>query len=240
MAVDEMNLNALLERLESLADLKYRDFNASLNPGMSRAIGVRLPDLRGIASELLRGDWRGFLELSREHEVFELRMLHAMVLGRCRCPIEEKLALTEAFIPSITDWAVCDTLCSDFKPRDGEMPALFEYVCACALSDEEFRKRFGLVMLMRYFHDDPWARRTLSVYRQFRHEGYYARMGAAWGLATLMLYQRDGALAILRDEVWDVFTHNKAIQKMKESYRVSDADKALVNGLRRKAERRQK
>ena len=233
------DMQALIARLEGLADAQYRAFHASLVPDMATGfLGVRVPALRAIARELARGDWRGFLEASRAYPLYEARLLHAFVLGGAKCPIEEKIALTEAFLPMVDNWAVCDGLCSSFKPRQGEREALFPFVEQCAQSDIEFRKRFGLVMLMSYFGDDPFGERTMAVYRRFEHPGYYARMGAAWGLATLWLKQRDAALSILRDGVWDEWTHNKAIQKLRESYRVSDEDKALAQGLRRKAAKR--
>ena len=230
------DISALISRLEGLADAKYRDFHASLVPDMRMGfLGVRVPALRGIAKEILRGDWRGFLEASRTYPLYEVRLLHAYVLGGAKCPIGEKIRLTEAFLPMVDNWAVCDGLCSTLKPKESEQKALFPFVAQCADSDIEFRKRFGLVMLMSCFGDDPWGDKTMAVYRRFSHPGYYARMGAAWGLATLWLKQRESALAILEDGVWDEWTHNKAIQKLRESWRISDGDKALALSLRRKA-----
>ena len=230
------DMAALTGCLAGMADEKYRDFNLSLTPGVEIAsYGVRLPLLRALAKELLGGDWRGFLEASRDYPLHEARMLHAIVLGGARCGIEEKLALADAFLPFVDNWAVCDALCSSFKPRSAERAALFDFACRCAESDIEFRKRFGLVMLMNYYREAPYAARVMEIYRHFSHPGYYARMGAAWGLATLFLYQREASLSILREGVWDAFTHNKAIQKLRESYRVSDDDKRMLSGLRRKA-----
>ena len=230
------DMPALVSRLEGLADAKYRSFHAGLVPDMSTGfLGVRVPALRAMAKELLRGDWRAFLEASRDYPLYEIRLLHAFVLGGAKCPIEEKIRLTEAFLPHVDNWAVCDGLCSTFKPRAGEREALFAFAADCAQSEIEFRKRFGLVMLMSYFGDDPWGERTMAIYRDFSHPGYYARMGAAWGLATLWLKQRAAALSILEDGVWDEWTHNKAIQKLRESLRVPDEDKALAMSLRRKA-----
>ena len=235
MDMPQYDLEALIERLRALADPKYAALSVTLIPGAGDAIlGVRVPSLRAIGRELLRGDWRGFLEASRSHPLFELRMLHAIVLGSCRCDAGEKLALVDAFLPFIDNWSVCDTLCSSFKSRSREADAVFAFVKACAASDDEFRKRFGLVMLMSRFHDAPFVTETMAVYRGFRHDGYYARMGAAWGLASLWIHARDEALAILEENLWDDFTHNKAIQKLRESFRVSDEDKALAATLRRK------
>ena len=232
--MERYDIDALTGRLEALADPDYRAFNEGLVPGAeARSLGVRLPQLRAIAGEILRSDWRGFLQASRTAELFELKMLHGIVLGGAKCEIGEKIALTDAFLPQVDNWAVCDALCSSFKPRAKDREALFGFLLGCADSPAEFRRRFGLVMMMSRYRDDPYAERVLAAYRRFRHEGYYARMGAAWGLATLFPYRREGVLEILRDGVLDDFTHARAIQKIRESYRVSDADKALAASLRR-------
>ena len=226
------DLTPLLQRMEAQADDKYRAFNESLTPGIEHAsIGVRVPALRVMRREILKGDWRGFLEASRSHDIHEMRMLHAMVLGGARCPIEEKIALTDAFLSCVDNWAVCDVLCADYKPKPADREALYPFVRDCAASDETFRKRFGLIMLMDYYHDDP---RTMDSYRAFKHGDYYARMGCAWGLATLYLYQREGVLDILASGALDDFTHNKAIQKMRESYRISAEEKQMLLNYKRK------
>ena len=229
------DLAPVVRALEANADAGYRDFNQALIPGcVNPALGVRVPVLRAIARDILRGDWRGFLEASRDEPLHELRMLHAIVLGGARCEMQERIALIDAFLPRVDNWAVCDTLCSGIKPKLAELDALFAFVCACAESPVEFRKRFGLVMMMNRFREPPYVDRVMEVYRGFRHEGYYARMGAAWGLATLFLVRREAVLDILRDGALDDFTHDKAIQKLCESYRVSGADKQLVRSLRRR------
>ena len=228
------DMDALTGRLEALSDPGYRDFNLSLVPGVDApSLGIRLPVLRSIGRELMGGNWRAFLESSRSHPLFEVRMLHGIVLGGARCPIDEKIGLLDAFLPCVDNWAVCDTLCSSLKPKASEKDALFGFMCDCAASDEEFRKRFGLIMMMNRYREDAYAPAVLAAYRSFSHPGYYARMGAAWGLATLFLFQREGVLDILESGCLDDFTHNKAIQKARESYRVSDEDKRMLSGLRR-------
>ena len=77
------DMSALVARLESMSDPNYRDFNLSLVPGIEAAsLGIRIPALRSLGRELLMGDWRAFLEASRDHPLFEVRMLHAIVLRR--------------------------------------------------------------------------------------------------------------------------------------------------------------
>ena len=228
------DMDALVARLRGMGDAAYADFNAGLVPGIEgNALGVRMPALRSLAREIAKDDWRDFLEKSRSHPIYEVRMLHGMVLGVAKCDIQEKIRLTDAFIPYIDNWAVCDGYISSLKLKGGDREPMFDYACACAGSDIEYRNRFGMVTLMRHYGDAEHIGKVLEVYRGFHHDGYYARMGAAWGLATLWLSDRAGCLAILEENLWDEYTHNKAIQKLCESRRVSDEDKALARSLTR-------
>lgn len=228
------DLDALLARLRAEADPAYREFTLRLLPGLpEEMLGVRAPALRAVAKELCAGDWRGFLEAGGTLPVHEVRLLHAMVLGRAKCPVEERIARVDAFLPLVDNWAVCDTLCTGLKPKPAERDALFAFCRACAASEEEYRKRFGLVTLMSAFREEPYIDRVLDVYRGFRHPGYYARMGAAWGLATLYPLRRDAVLELLRGDALDDFTHRMTIRKIVESWRVAPEDRQLARALRR-------
>ena len=51
-----LSTNEIQERLEALADPKYRDFHSKLLPGTENVMGVRTPDLRKLAKEIIKGD----------------------------------------------------------------------------------------------------------------------------------------------------------------------------------------
>ena len=48
-------------RLLELADPGYREFHGKLLPGTDNILGVRVPALRKLAKEIVRGDWEAFL-----------------------------------------------------------------------------------------------------------------------------------------------------------------------------------
>ena len=78
-------------------------------------------------------------------------------------------------------------------------------------------------MLMDHFLDDAfkpeYARRVTTI----RSEYYYIRMMQAWYFATALAKQWDAVLPLINDlEDW---TRRKAIQKARESYRISDEHK---------------
>ena len=101
-------------------------------------------------------------------------------------------------------------------------------------SGEPFTLRVLVVMLMCHFLTDDFIDRVLEILNTTHCDAYYYKMGAAWTLATALAKQRDKTLAFLQTCTLDDWTYNKAIQKALESYRVSDADKALLRMMKRK------
>lgn len=101
---------ALQARLRSLADPAYQAFQQKLVPDVTNLLGVRVPALRQLARELVRGDWRGYLEAAR-HDTYEETMLQGLVLGCARMEQNELFARLAAFVPHIDNWAVCDVTC---------------------------------------------------------------------------------------------------------------------------------
>jgi len=230
------NLDALIRELQPFADDEYRRFNERLTPGIEgRNLGIRMPELRKIAGRLLKSDPQGFLDASLRSDLHEIHLLYAIVLARSKLDTAERIQRLRAFLPSISNWAVCDLLCIELKPAPEQLDAYLTLIDDCAHSDMEFVVRFALVMLMYYYHSDARIEHTLDILSDFRHEGYYARMGAAWALSMLFVRQREKVLRFLRSDMLDPVTHNKAIQKCIESRQVSEEDKRLLRALRRKA-----
>ncbi len=70
------------------------------------------------------------------------------------------------------------------------------------------------------------------------NQAYYVMMAEAWLLAEAFVVQRAATLKFLRESyaqgILPKFVQNKAIQKIRESYRVSPSDKALLLTLKRR------
>ena len=67
-----------------------------------------------------------------------------------------------------------------------------------------------------------------------RSEEYYVNMMRAWYFATALAKRYEDILPYLEGDALDPWTHNKAIQKATESYRVSPEQKAHLKGLKRR------
>jgi 3-methyladenine DNA glycosylase AlkD len=75
---------------------------------------------------------------------------------------------------------------------------------------------------------------ALKILQAIKHEDYYVKMGVAWAISIFYIKQPQLTLPLLQENNLDDFTHNKAIQKIRESFRVSKEDKEMLNGLKRK------
>ena len=59
-------------------------------------------------------------------------------------------------------------------------------------------------------------------------------MALAWLLSVSFIKQKDKTIKYLKNNKLDDFTHNKAIQKIIESYRVTKEEKEFIKTLKRK------
>lgn len=220
-------------RLYEMQDIKYRSFNSSLIPSVDkeRFIGVRTPQLRKLSAELAgREDIVDFL-YSLPHEYFEENLLHGFIIERIG-KYSESLARIEEFLPYIDNWAVCDQ-CSP-KVFGKHKPELLSKIYEWTASGKTYTVRYGIGMLMRYYLDDDFSLDYPGVVAGVSSEDYYVNMMRAWYFATALSKQYEAVIGYFKDNLLDKWTHNKAIQKACESYRVAPEQKAYLRTLRRK------
>ncbi len=217
------------DRLYAEADERYREFNANLTPGCDSIIGVRMPVLRGMAKGIVKGDWRSFLDEPGPY-MQEEKLLRGMVLADAPMDTEERMSYLREHIPLIDNWAVCDSLIIRKKK---DRCALWDLALEYIDRPGEFEKRFAVVTMMRLM-DEEHIDRIIEEFMRVRHDGYYLKMGVAWGLAECFLKFPEKTLSALKDCDLDDFTFNKTLQKITESYRVDADTKTMIKKMRRK------
>ncbi|MBO4637427.1 MAG: DNA alkylation repair protein [Clostridiales bacterium] len=212
-------------------DENYGDFQSSLTPSVGKDgfIGVRTPILRKYAGELKkRSDVDIFLS-SLPHKYFEENQLHAFILAGIRDPYE-CLAKVSEFLPYVDNWATCDQMNPKCLGKDKE--ALLKKIYVWIGSDRTYEVRFGVKMLMDHFLGDSFEKRYAEAVVNISSEEYYINMMRAWYLATALAKNYDEILPFIENTRLDTWTHNKAIQKACESFRVSDEHKAYLKTLK--------
>lgn len=144
------------EMLKEKADSEYRDFSSSLIPEGKPLIGVRLPVLRKLAKELVKGDWRAEIcSYTGEYKdiYFEETMLRGMMIGygTAKGECEEGLRYVEQFIPYIDNWSLCDSFCSSFLLAERYRGEVWEFLQPYLYSDKEFEVRTALITLLCHY-----------------------------------------------------------------------------------------
>ena len=215
------------------ADPKYKEYHLKLIPGALEIIGVRMPVLRTLSKEIIKGDWRTFLK--EPLEFHEEQMLTAFVIAKADMSPEERLKLAKKFIPSIKNWAVCDTLCGEYKVNGiPEKEKLWEYCLDLMDTDDEFMMRVAAVMMLDHFIDDEHIEQVLTLLSTKYHPGYYYKMGAAWTLSTCYLAYPERTETALFSDSLDKEIRNKAVQKISDSFRVGKEDKERLKANKKK------
>lgn len=228
-----MDRKDLIAYLHNHSDAKYREFHTKLVPNIDNIIGVRSPILKTLAKEIAKGDYIPFLNY-REFLYAEEKMLYCLVLGAIKTDFETLTTYLKEFVPYIDSWAVCDSLCSSLKEVKKHRQSLLPYFLDCCHNSEEFTIRFGVVMLMSYYSDTEHIEILLKEFDNITNDAYYVRMAVAWALSVCFVKCRERTLEYLCNNNMDKWTHNKSIQKIIESLRVSSEDKEIVRALKRR------
>lgn len=228
-----MLIDKIRKELQTLADIKYKEFHSSLLPGTKNILGVRIPQLRKLAKRIAQEeDWRMFVETT-EITCYEETMLQGMIIGIAKMELEEQIKHVRMFVPRIDNWAVCDIFCSELKTAVRKnKETVWQFIQPYLQANEEFQIRFGIVMLFHYIDEDH-IDSLLDYTDHFRHDKYYARMGMAWMLSVCFVKFPEKTLEYLKVSRLDSWTYNKSLQKITESLRVDKETKALVRSLKR-------
>ncbi len=230
-------MSAITQRLLSLADEEYRCFQIPLMPTVSseRVIGVRTPVLRKLAKELAGTPEAEAFLLELPHTYYEENNLHAFLVEQIK-DYATCVTAIDAFLPFVDNWSTCDGWSPKVLKKHPQ--ELLSKIREWMASDHPYTVRYGIGMLQRYFLDEQFSPEYLRWVAAIDREEYYVRMMVAWYFATALAKQYEAALPYIREHRLPEWTHNKAIQKAVESYRVSSAHKVELRTYRRTKDRR--
>jgi len=219
------------DELFKMQDIGYRDFNSKLIPTVKKEdmIGVRTPELRKHAKKILKEEGVEDFLHSLPHKYFDENQLHAFIISEIK---DFKLCIDELiiFLPYLDNWATCDQLSPKvFKKYRKE---LLTHIKEWINSDKTYTVRFGIGMLMEHFLDEDFDPAYPEMVAEIRSEKYYINMMTAWYFATALAKQYEQVLPFIENKKLDTWTHNKAIQKAVESYRITDEQKTYLKEIK--------
>ncbi len=228
-------MDKLQKKLFEFQDVEYKNFHSKLMPTVpsQNIIGIRTPVLRKFAKEFIKTDeCTSFLE-SLPHKYYEENNLHAFLIQQIK-DFDEALIRTNAFLPYIDNWATCDMFTPKVFKKNKSL--ILKEAYKWIMSEHIYTVRYGIKILMDLFLDSDFSKEYLLKVACIKKDEYYIKMMISWYIATALSKQYTSAVKILENNILDVWTHNKSIQKAVESYRIDPATKEYLKTLKRKHE----
>ena len=91
-----------------------------------------------------------------------------------------------------------------------------------------------IVCFLDYFIIDKYVDNIIEIITKINIHTYYIDMAIAWLIAELAITQYDKIIKIFKNCQLDKFIINKAISKIRDSYRIEQAKKDYLTKFRQK------
>lgn len=224
------------EELFNLQDLKIRDFTAKLIPNLNKEvfIGIRTPVLRNFAKNLYKNnpdECEKFLN-TLPHKYFEENNLHGFIIENLK-DLDKTLNYTDEFLPHIDNWATCDSFNPKIFKKHPEK--IYDKIKIWIKDEREYTVRYAIGLLLSNFLDDEFKKEHLYLVADVKRDEYYIKMMIAWYFSFALIKQYENTIPFIENKTLDDWTHNKAIQKAIESYRIDKDVKDYLRGLKIKS-----
>ena len=224
-----MKLTKLAEGNETYAEFNKRIVNTEMP-----VVGVRVPDLRRLARQLAPDISAANISelLTVQDESFDYVLLCGLLITHTRLDDQTAIDLTKQYLPHVDSWAHIDVFIEKKRRFAGE--SWWNFALECLQSEAEFTVRYGVVSLMTNFLDEAHIDKVFAALQNIAHDGYYVKMALAWLYATAAVHFFELTLAELEHGYVDVWTRNKAYQKMRESRRFTPEQQDIIASYREK------
>ncbi len=226
-----MKYNLIIKKLKQEKDLKYKEFNQKIISTKYEMIGVRTPILRHLAKEISNDDYKSFLD-NVEDNYYEEVLLEGLVISNIK-EITDSNKYFDKFIKKIDNWAICDMVVSSMKIVSKNKEFYLKKIKDYLKAKDEYIVRVGIILLLDYYLEEKYLEEVFSLIDNIKREEYYINMACAWLLSIALIKYKDKTLKYLKTCHLDDFTYNKALQKARESLRVSKEDKKYYQSLKR-------
>lgn len=217
--------------LISQKDQNYLDFHKKLVETKDTIIGVRTPILKKMAKEISRGNYLDFIYLNKGN-FYEMTLIEGLILGNIGYQ-KESLNLLYNFISKIDNWATCDLVISNLKWVKKEKELIFSFIQENLSSQNPWMRRFCFVLLLDYYIEEEYLDFIFEVCERYNMEHYYVKMAISWLISMCFVKYKDKTLNYLNHSLLDTWTYNKALQKIRESTRVTKEEKEMVQRMKK-------
>lgn len=224
-------MSSTISLLEPHIDLEYKQFNEKIQNTNYPLLGVRIPILRKLSKQIAK-DPSSFLQ--EEHHYFEEIMMEGFVIAYMNMDLKQAIPYINNYLTKIDNWGLCDSFVSSLKKYNKNPDEFYKYVSSFQNSTKEYELRFMIVCFLDYFIIDKYVDNIIEIITKINIHTYYIDMAIAWLIAELAITQYDKITKIFKNCQLDKFIINKAISKIRDSYRIEQAKKDYLKQFRQK------
>ena len=214
-----------LDKLTSYKEVDFANFQRRLIFTKYEILGIRTPILRKLAKE-----YKEYFKdiFAFPNEYYEVVFIKLILVSAFQ--YKEFLTYLEECVALMDNWALCDCFKAKCikKHREEFLPLLenlFE-------RGGEYEQRYPLVVLLSEYVEEKYFFTLENFIRRADTKPYYVHMATAWLLAEILVKEYKFGIKLLKKRLTDEKTHNKAIQKAVESYRLTQEQKEFLRSLK--------
>lgn len=218
------DINSFQDYLKSFSVKERIAWTANLLKTDMPVLAIKSPDIKKISSKIAKGNYLSFLDLMI-WDYYDNTAINGNLISKIK-DFETMKKYLDIYSNKCDNWASCDVLSFDVA---GNEEKYYKLVLEYIKSDKPFVRRIGMSILFKFIDNEKYITNIFSILNSFENEEeYYVNMMNAWLLCECFIKKRDKTLECIKNNKLNKFTLNKAIQKCRESYRVSKEDKELL------------
>ncbi|MDY0209789.1 MAG: DNA alkylation repair protein [Acholeplasma sp.] len=221
----ESDKKAFIHYLESLGDTSKVNWSKNILNTTSDVLAIKTKVMVKVANDILKGNYQSFLELQIT-DYYETIALYGMILNR----MPDKASLItylNPYLDMMNSWAHCDLLKFPFLEK--EKDTYLELSKAFRFDHREMVRRLSLYILFMYVKDNTMLKYIFEAIIDLeKEEAYYVIMMAGWLLSECLIKHKDSTESFLKNQSINPKIVNKAIQKCRESNRLTTEEKETL------------
>lgn len=192
-------------------------------------LSLSVPKCKIIAKELAKSNYKEIF--SEENTFYEEKFIKALMIGYLKLPFKEVIEILKEYVKEFDNWGIVDCTVGTLKIFKKNLDEGLDFIDYCFNLNMTYSIRFAYVLLLSYYLDQKYLDYIFTKIRNEKSNEYHVKMAVAW-LISYLYVKFPGETLKLFDGTLDKFTNNKAISKIRESFRVSDNDKEMIKQYR--------
>lgn len=215
-----------LTLLKTHIDENFADFQRKLIFTKQEILGIRTPILRKLAKQFKEQIIDIF---AYPDDVYEVTFIKLAIVSML--PYEDFIKYLPLCVEKMDNWATCDMFKAKcISHHKEEFLPILQQIFA---HGGEYFERYALVTLLSEYIDEPYYSTIENCLQNADMEKYYVHMAAAWLTAEILIKRYGYGLSLLDKNILPTKTHNKAIQKARESFRLTKEQKDYLKSLKK-------